>query len=178
MVQECVIKKLLIVTLFYLKKDSGHAGPLLSRRAIDRNSDSKKDGVYMKGSDLLPALFDHTEESLIKQWKDSESQLSSRSDVFTAQKEFIKMKKLLVGFSNAADQHFIAFYPLMRGSASVSEGRSKRGEETRKMEATMRSGEKQTTINEVRPPPASAAIERVSIFNEKIKIRSSPLTQI
>lgn len=42
----------------------------------------------------------------------------------------------------------------------------------------MRSGEKQTTINEVRPPLASAAIECVSIFNEKIKIRSSPLTQI
>lgn len=57
----------------------------------------------MKSLDLLPALLDGTEESLIKQREDSESQSSSRSDVFTAQKEFIKMKKLWVGFSNAAD---------------------------------------------------------------------------
>lgn len=91
------------MTLFYLEKNSGHVRLLPGRRAIDRNSESGKDGVIMKGSDLLPALLDPTKESLTKQREDSESQLSSRSDVFTAQKEFIKMKKLLVGFSNAAD---------------------------------------------------------------------------
>lgn len=51
----------------------------------------------MKGSDLLPALLDHTEEILIKQKEDSESQLSPGSEVFTAQKEFIKIKKKTFG---------------------------------------------------------------------------------
>lgn len=63
----------------------------------------RKHGIFVKSSDLLPALLDRTEESLVKQREDPESQSSSRSDVFTAQKEFSKMKKLLVGFSNAAD---------------------------------------------------------------------------
>lgn len=47
----------------------------------------------MKGSDLLPALSDHTEESLIKQWEDSESQLSTRSDVFRHKRSLSRLKK-------------------------------------------------------------------------------------
>lgn len=45
------------MTLFHLEKDSGHARPLPGRRAIDRNPESEKDCVFMKGSDLLPALL-------------------------------------------------------------------------------------------------------------------------
>lgn len=46
----------------------------------------------MKGLDLLPALIEKTGESVIKQREGSESQLSSRSDVLTAQKEFCQDK--------------------------------------------------------------------------------------
>lgn len=57
----------------------------------------------MKASDLLPTLLDLTEERLIKQKEDSGWRLSSRSEVFTPQKEFIKMETFFVGLANAAD---------------------------------------------------------------------------
>lgn len=130
------------MTLFHLEQDLGRTGPL--RRA-----------QRARGTDFSspPALFVRGEESPTKQKEDCEARLSSRSDGFAAQKEFIKIKMF--------DQTF-----LPSNETALRERRSGGGgDDDQRATATVHGR-------------CRAAIKPISLFNEKITIRRAPLTQI